>query len=94
MSKPLVKSLSAENETLKNKVSILIAEAENDKMRMVALEKSLQVEKDFCKLKDKQIGDLELKLENIGAMVIQDSKILTSTLMNYASTTWRALIFL
>ena len=73
-SKPLVKSLSTENETLKNKVAILIAEAENDKECVVTLEKSPQVEKDFCKLKDKQIGDLELKLENVGAIVIQDFK--------------------
>ena len=73
-SKPLVKSLSTENETLKNKVAILIAEAENDKECVVTLEKSPQVEKDFCKLKDKQIGDLELKLVNVGAIVIQDFK--------------------
>ena len=52
-SEPLVKSLSAENEMLKNKVVILTAEAENDKERVVTLEKSLHVEKDFCKLKDK-----------------------------------------
>nr|POE64366.1 hypothetical protein CFP56_12415 [Quercus suber] len=39
---PLVKSLSAKNETLKNKVIILIAEAENDKECMATLEKSLQ----------------------------------------------------
>ena len=58
ISEPLVNSLSAENETLKNKVAILIAETENDKEQVATLEKSLQVEKDFCKLKDKQIGDL------------------------------------
>ena len=59
---------------LKNKVAILTIEVENDKEPVVTLEKSLQMEKDFCKLKDKQIGDLELKLENIGATVIQDFK--------------------
>ena len=59
---PLVKSLFVENETLENKVAILTAKAENDKERAAILEKSLQVEKDFYKLKDKQIGDLELKL--------------------------------
>ena len=48
-SEPLVKYLSAKNETLKNKVAILTAEAENDKKRMATLEKSLQMEKDFCK---------------------------------------------
>ena len=58
----VIKSLSIENEMFKNKVSILTVKAENDKERVAVLEKSLQVEKDFCKLKDKQIGDLELKL--------------------------------
>ena len=58
----VIKSLSTENEMLKNKVSILIIDVENDKERVAVLEKSLQVEKDFYKLKDKQIGDLELKL--------------------------------
>ena len=57
-SEPMIKSLSVENETFKNKVAILTVEIENDKERVVALEKSLQVEKDFYKLKDKQIGDL------------------------------------
>ena len=52
-SEPLVKSLFDENETLKNKVAILTAEAENDKERVETLEKNLQVEKAFCKLKDK-----------------------------------------
>ena len=75
-SKPLVKSLSAENEMLKNKVVILTAEAENDKERMATLEKSLRVKKDFCKPKDKQINDLELelKLENVEATTVQDFK--------------------
>nr|POE90462.1 hypothetical protein CFP56_43136 [Quercus suber] len=73
-SKPLIRSLSAENETFKNKVAILIAEAENDKERVATLEKSLQVEKDFCKLKDKQISDLELKLQSVGATAVQDFK--------------------
>ena len=52
-SEPLIKSLSVENEMFKNKVAILAIEAENDKEHVATLEKSLQVEKDFCKLKDK-----------------------------------------
>ena len=55
-------SLSAKNETFKNKVAILATEAENDKKLVATLEKSLQMEKEFCKLKDRQIGDLELKV--------------------------------
>ena len=73
-SEPLIKSLSTENETFKNKVAILAAEAGNDKKHVATLEKSLQVEKDFCKLKDKQISDLKLKLQNVGATMVQDFK--------------------
>ena len=73
-SKPLVKSLSEKNETLKNKVAILTTKTENDKECVATLEKSLQVEKNFCKLKDKQIGDLELKLQTVGATTVQDFK--------------------
>ena len=62
-SEPVIKYLSIENETFKNKVAILTIEAKNDKECVAILEKSLQVEKDFCKLKDKQIGDLELKFQ-------------------------------
>nr|POE80655.1 hypothetical protein CFP56_39292 [Quercus suber] len=40
---PLVMSLSAENETLKNKVAILTIEVENDKECAAVLEKSLQI---------------------------------------------------
>ena len=73
-SKPMIKSLSIENETFKNKVAILTIEAKNNRERVVALEKSLQVENDFCKQKDKQIGDLELKLQTAGAMAMKDFK--------------------
>ena len=38
---PMIKSLSAENETLKNKVAILTIKAKNDKEHVAALEKSL-----------------------------------------------------
>ena len=70
----VVKSLFAENETLKNKVAILTVEVENDKERVAILKKSLQVEKDFCKLKDKQIGDLKLKLQKVGATAVKEFK--------------------
>ena len=45
-----------------------------DKEHVATLEKSLQVEKDFWKLKDKQIGDLELKLQIVGATAVHDFK--------------------
>ena len=70
----MIKSLFTENKTLKNKVFILAVEVENDKERVVALEKSLQVEKDFCMLKDKKMGDLQFKLQKAGATVVQEFK--------------------
>ena len=67
---PMIKSLFAENEMLKNKVVILTVEAENDKECVPTLEKSLQVEEDFSKLKDKQIGDLQFKLEKASPDIV------------------------
>ena len=32
------------------------------------------MEKDFCKLKDKQIGDLQFKLQKDGAVAMQEFK--------------------
>ena len=46
--------------------------AEN--VTLVTLQKSIQVEKDFCKLKDKQMGDLQLKLQKVGATAVQEFK--------------------
>ena len=71
---PIIKSLSVENEMLKNKVAILTVEAENDKECVAALEKSLQVENDFSKLKDKQIGDLQFKLKKAGLDAVWEFK--------------------
>ena len=70
----MVKSHSAENDTLKNKFAVITVKAENDKERTAALEKSLQVERDFYKLKDKQMGDLQLKLQKAGATMVQEFK--------------------
>jgi len=64
-SEPMIKSLFTENEMFKNKVAILTVEVENDKERVTVLEKSLQVENDFYKLKDKQIDDLELNCRQL-----------------------------
>ena len=73
-SEPVIKSLSMENEMFKNKVAILTVEAENDKKCVAVLKKSLQVEKDFCKLKDNQISDLELKLQKAKATAVKEFK--------------------
>ena len=59
---------------LRTRLSFLPVEAENDKECVATLEKSLQVEKDFSKLKDKQIGDLQFKLEKASPDAIQEFK--------------------
>ena len=51
VAEPMVKSLSAEREALKNKIAILAVKVKNDKKRVMTLEKSLQVEKDFLQAK-------------------------------------------
>ena len=94
MFEPVIKFVSAKNEMFMNKVSFLTVEAENYE-RMVVLEKSLQVGKGFCKLKDKQIGDLELKLQKVEAMAVKefkDSNEYSDELCGYY--TWMALTFL
>ncbi|KAK9998152.1 hypothetical protein SO802_017755 [Lithocarpus litseifolius] len=52
IAEPVVKSLSAENEALKNKVAILDVKAEKDKEPMTTLEKSLQEFKEFDSYSD------------------------------------------
>ena len=47
----MVKSLSAEREALRNKIAILAVKVKNDKKRVMTLEKSLQVERDFLQAK-------------------------------------------
>ena len=74
IAEPMIKSLSAENKMLMNKVAILVVKAESDKECVAALEKGLQVEKDFCKLKDKQMGDSQFKLRKAGATVVREFK--------------------
>ena len=77
--KPVVKSLYAERDALRNMIAILAIEAKNDKECVMTLEKSLQEEKDFCKLKDKQIGDLLFKLQKVRARQCRSSSTLTLT---------------
>ena len=51
--KSKAKSLSLENELLKGQISALSDEANMDKDRLKTLEKSIDTEKAFSKLKDK-----------------------------------------
>ena len=51
--KSMVESLSLENELLKGQIFALLDEANMDKDRLKTLEKSIDTEKAFSKLKDK-----------------------------------------
>jgi len=57
-----VESLSLENKSLKGQVSALSDEAKEDKDRLKDLEKSIDTEKAFSKMKDKQIDEALLKV--------------------------------
>ena len=56
-------SLSAENELLKSQISALADKAKKDKDRWKTLEKSIDTEKAFSKLKEKQIDETLLKVK-------------------------------
>ena len=60
-----VESLSVKNELLKKKVSPLSDEAKNTQDRLKALEKDVNTEMAFSKLKDKQIDDAFLKIQKV-----------------------------
>lgn len=58
--------LSVENESLKIQISAFADEAQKDKDHLKILEKSIDNEKAFSKLKDKQIDEALMKVEKAG----------------------------
>lgn len=71
-----VESFSAKNESLKSQISTLVEESRKDKERLKTLEKSLDIEKAFSKLKDKQIDEALLKVEKAGLETVEKVKAL------------------
>ena len=58
-------SLSTENESLKGRITAFVEEAKKDKDRLTVLENSIDTEKAFSKLKDKQINEALSKVEKV-----------------------------
>ena len=67
-------SLSTENESLKGQIIALVKEAKKDKDCLTILEKSIDTEKAFLKLKDKQIDEALSEVEKVGIEVVEKFK--------------------
>ena len=59
---------------LKGQIIALFDEAKKDKDRLTVLEKSIDIEKAFSRLKDKQIYEALLKVEKAGIKVVEKFK--------------------
>ena len=59
---------------LKGQITALFDEAKKDKDRLTVLEKSIDIEKAFSRLKDKQIYEALLKVEKAGIKVVEKFK--------------------
>ena len=66
-----VESLSAENQSLRGQITTLVNKAQKDKDRLMVLEKSIDIEKAFLKLKDKQIYEALSKVEKAGIEAVE-----------------------
>ena len=67
-------SLSTENESLKGQIIALVKEAKKDKDCLTILEKSIDTEKAFLKLKDKQIDEALSEVEKVGIEAVEKFK--------------------
>ena len=70
-----VKSLSAKNESFKGQIFALANEAKKDKNRLKTLEKSIDTERAFSKLKHKLIDKALQKAEKVGLEAVDKFKI-------------------
>nr|POE86749.1 hypothetical protein CFP56_15459 [Quercus suber] len=74
VAKSKVESLSAENELLKSQIFALAEECRKDKERLKTLEKILDTEKAFSRLKNKQIDKAFLKVVKAGSEAMEKFK--------------------
>ena len=77
----------------KSQISALVDEAEKDKDCLTALEKIIDTEKTFSKLKDKQINKALLKVEKAGTRWWRSSRFPMSTQISSVIIMWRASTF-
>nr|POE51269.1 hypothetical protein CFP56_14703 [Quercus suber] len=76
VAKSKVESLSVENESLKSQISALAEKSRKDKELLKTLKKSLDTEKAFLRLKDKQIDEALLKVEKASLEAVEEFKAL------------------
>lgn len=69
-----VESLSAENKSLKGQNSTIADEAKKDKDLLKTLERSINTEQYFSKLKDKQIAEALLKVKKASLNAVEKFK--------------------
>nr|POE75666.1 hypothetical protein CFP56_74028 [Quercus suber] len=74
MAQSKANSLSFENEVLKAKVTSLSNKMEKAQDRLKILERDVNIEKAFSKLKDKQIDDALLKIQKAGPKAMEKFK--------------------
>ena len=75
MAQSKVESLSLENESLKGQVSALSDKAQKDKDHLKTLKKSINTEKAFSKMKEKQIDETLLKVKKVGLEAMEKFKV-------------------
>ena len=81
-----IASLSTKNESLTIQISALVDEVKKDKDRLKTLEKNIDIEKEFSKLKDKQIDEALVKVDKAGFEAVEKFKAsdeLSDRLYNY-----------
>ena len=70
-----MESFSSENKSLKSQVSVFSDEAKKDKDHLKTLEKSIDIEKAFSKLKDMLIDEALLKIDKASSEVVEKFKV-------------------
>ena len=70
-----VESLFLENESFKGQVSALSDKAKKDKDHLKTLKKSIDTEKAFSKMKEKQINETLLKVKKAGLEAMEKFKV-------------------
>ena len=75
MAQSKLESFSSETKSLKSQVSVFSDEAKKDKDHLKTLEKSIDIEKAFSKLKDKLIDEALLKIDKASSEAVEKFKV-------------------
>ena len=83
-----VASFSAENKSLPIQIFAIADEAKKDKNHLKTLEKNIDIEKVFSKLKDKKIDEALMKVEKADFKSVEKFKVQMSSQTSSAIITW------